>query len=195
MTLVAKLRPHKISRNARLCVSGTYNPVGPDSPAIEAMTDFGRVTAVAICPSSTLAEATSMMIARGVRLLLVTGAGGSVEGLVTARDTMGERPMQIAQARSGKVGELTVHDLMCPLADIDMLSLNEVMNARVVDVLDALKSLGRQHILVEDIDPATGTPRVRGVFSATHIGRLLGVPVHTFDIARTFGEIEAALAA
>jgi CBS domain-containing protein len=195
MTLPAKLRPHKISRNARLCVSGTYNLVGPESPAIEAMTDFGRVTAADICPGATLAEATSMMIARGVRLLLVTGEGASLEGLITARDTLGEKPMQVAQARSGKVGELTVRDLMCPLADIDMLSLTEVMNARVVDVLDALKALGRQHILVEDVDPASGTPRVRGIFSATHIGRLLGVPVHTFDIARTFGEIEAALAA
>jgi hypothetical protein len=29
---------------------------------------------------------------------------------------------------------------MCPLSDIDMLSLKEVMNARVVDILDALKS-------------------------------------------------------
>jgi CBS domain-containing protein len=193
MTLAAKLRPHRISRNARLCVSGTYNLIGAESPAIEAMTDFGRVTAAAICPDGTLAEATSMMIARGVRLLLVTGEGGSLEGLITARDTMGEKPMQVAQARSGKVGDLTVRDLMCPLGDIDILSLSEVMNARVIDVLDALKALGRQHILVEDVDPATGLPRVRGVFSATHIGRLLGVPVHTFDIARTFGEIEAAL--
>ena len=50
------------------------------------------------------------------------------------------------------------------------------------------------HILVEDVDPASGSPRLRGVFSATQIGRLLGVPVQTFDLARTFGEIEAALA-
>ena len=83
---------------------------------------------------------------------------------------------------------------MCPVGDIDTLALKDVANARVVDILDALRSLGRQHILVDDIDPVSGSPRVRGVFSATQIGRLLGVPVQTFDLARTFGEIESALA-
>jgi len=194
MTLAAKVRTHKISPNAVLCVSGSYNLIGAESPAIEAMTDLGRVSAATIGAAASLTEANSTMIARGVRLLLVTGDGGQLEGLVTARDTLGEKPIQLAQARGVKPGELSVGHLMCPLPDIDMLTLNEVINARVVDILDALKSLGRQHILVEDVDPANGTPRVRGIFSATQIGRLLGVPVQTFDLARTFGEIEAALA-
>jgi CBS domain-containing protein len=194
MTLVAKVRTHKISPKAVLCVPGSYNLIGAESPAIEAMTDLGRVSAATINADATLVEANSTMIARGVRLLLVTGDGGRLEGLVTARDTLGEKPMQLAQARGVKPGELAVSTLMCPLGDIDMLALKDVMNARVVDILEALKSLGRQHILVEDIDPLTGTPRVRGIFSATQIGRLLGVPVQTFDLARTFGEIEAALA-
>jgi len=194
MTLAAKVRTHKISPNAVLCVSGSYNLIGAESPAIEAMTDLGRVSAATIGAGASLAEANSTMIARGVRLLLVTGDGGRLEGLVTARDTLGEKPMQLAQARGVKPGELAVAHLMCPLSDIDMLSLKEVMNARVVDILDALKMLGRQHILVEDVDPANGKPRVRGIFSATQIGRLLGVPIQTFDLARTFGEIEAALA-
>jgi hypothetical protein len=47
--------------------------------------------------------------------------------------------------------------------------------------------------MVEDVDPASGLPRVRGLFSATHIGRLLGVPVLGFELASTFAEIEAAL--
>ncbi len=84
---------------------------------------------------------------------------------------------------------------MCPVGDIDTLSLNEVLGAQVADILESLKRLGRQHILVEDRDPSTGEPRVRGIFSATHIGRLLGIPVQGFDLARTFAEIETALAA
>ena len=46
MTLAAKVRTHKISPDAALCVSGSYNLIGAESPAIEAMTDLSRVSAV-----------------------------------------------------------------------------------------------------------------------------------------------------
>ena len=193
MLIPSKLRTHKLSANANLSTSG-FNLVGAESPAIEVMTDFGRVNAVTVTPEASLASANSMMISRGVRLLLVTGQGERLEGLITARDVLGEKPIQIALARGSKRDDLTVRDLMCPLANIDTLHLSEVMNARVIDVLDALKALGRQHIMVEDVDPATGLPRVRGIFSATQIGRLLGVPVLGFDLPQNFAEIEAALA-
>lgn len=193
MTLSTKVRTHKLSSNATLCASG-YNQVGADSPAIEAMTDFSRVHAVTISAAASLPEANATMISRGVRLLMVVSADEEVLGLITARDILGERPLQLAQARNGKRDDLTVKDLMCPLANIDTLYLNEVMHARVIDILNALKNQGRQHIMVEDVDPATGLPRVRGIFSATQIGRLLGVPVLGFELASTFAEIEAALA-
>lgn len=193
MTLAAKVRTHKLSPNATLCASG-FNQISADSPAVEALTDFSRVQVVTIPASATVSEANARMISRGVRLLMVVGRDEEVEGLVTARDILGERPVQVAQARGCKHDELSVGEVMTPIGSLDTLYLGEVLNARVSDILVALKSLGRQHILVEDIDQITGLPRVRGVFSATHIGRLLGVPVLGFDLPRTFAEIEAALA-
>lgn len=196
MTMTHKsVRPHKLSPNAALCISSTYNPIGSESPAIEAMTDFSRVSAVTVLPSTLMSEANAAMISRGVRLLLVTREDGTLAGLVTARDTFGEKPMQVVQARSLKHAELQVADVMTPLEAIDTLHFREVVYATVADILEALKHLGRQHILVEDVDPLTGQPRIRGIFSATQIGRLLGVPVQGFDTARTFAEIETALAA
>jgi len=193
MTLAANVRTHKLSQNATLCESG-FNQVGADSPAIEAMTDFARINVVAISGDALVDDANARMISRGVRLLMVVGKDEAVLGLITARDILGEKPMQIVQARGIKRDELTVSDLMTPIENIDTLYLSEVLNTRVADILSALKKVGRQHILVEDTDPATGLPRVRGLFSATHIGRLLGVPVLGFDLPRTFAEIEAALA-
>ncbi len=193
MTFAAKVRTHKISRNATLSASG-YNLVGAGSPAIEAMTDFLRTNVVMIGADDSIVEANARMISRGVRLLMVSGTDETVLGLITARDILGEKPLQIAQARGCKRDDLKVADLMTPIGNVDTLYLNEVLNVRVIDILDALKHLGRQHILVEDVDPTTGLPRVRGMFSATHIGRLLGVPVLGFELASTFAEIEAALA-
>lgn len=193
MPMIAKVRTHTISKNVTLSTSG-YNLVGAGSPAIEAMTDFLRVNLVTIGASESLVDANARMISRGVRMLIVSAPDDGVLGLITARDIMGEKPMQLAQSRGCKRDELRVTDLMTPIGSVDTLYLNEVLNARVIDILDALKHLGRQHILVEDVDPATGLPRVRGMFSATHIGRLLGVPVLGFELASTFAEIEAALA-
>ena len=90
-------------------------PVRPDSPAIEAMTDFRQVAAATIGVTATIAQAT-------------------------------------------------------------------------------LKEAGRQHALGVDRDQLTREEIVRGVFSATQIGRQLGVPNLSFEVARTFAEIEAELA-
>ena len=193
MPMTAKVRTHKISKNVTLSATG-YHLVGADSPAVEAMTDFLRVNVVTIGASESLVDANARMISRGVRMLIVSAPDDGVQGLITARDVLGEKPMQLAQSRGCKRDELLVADLMTPIGSVDTLYLAEVLNARVIDILDALKNLGRQHILVEDIDPTTGLPRLRGMFSATHIGRLLGVPVLGFELASTFAEIEAALA-
>ena len=60
MTLAAKVHTHKISTNATLSPSG-YNLIGADSPAIEAMTDFLRVSVVVIGAEASIKEANAQM--------------------------------------------------------------------------------------------------------------------------------------
>lgn len=68
----------------------------------------------------------------------------------------------------------------------------DVERARVGHVLATLKAAGRQHAMVVEEGP--GGPVVRGVFSASQLEMQLGSPVVVASGARSFAEIEAALA-
>lgn len=164
------------------------------SSALEAMTDLRLVPAATIAATATLVQANQAMIARGVRLLLVVDTERRIEGLITARDTMGEKPINLLHDRGGKHGELKVADLMTPREDIEVLDMAAVRRAEVGDIVATLKEVGRQHALVLDRDPDTGEEYVRGIFSVTQIGRQLGLSIPIFEVAHTFAEIEARLA-
>jgi hypothetical protein len=102
--------------------------------------------------------------------------------------------MNLAQQQGRRPGELTVADLMTPRSAIDVLEIDTVLRADVGDVVATLRESGRQHALVVDRDRLTGEEYVRGIFSATYIGRRLGVPIVIFETAHTFAQIESALA-
>jgi CBS domain protein len=169
-------------------------PVRLDTPAIEAMTDLRLVPAATIRTDATIESANRTMIARGVRLLLVVGINGVVEGLITAHSIVGEKPVNLLHDRGGKHGQLRVADLMVPRERIEVLDIGQVLRAEVGHIIATLKEARRQHAIVVDHDRLTGEDFVRGVFSATQIGRQLGMPIVTFEIAHTFAEIEAELA-
>lgn len=167
--------------------------VAIDSPAIEVMTDLRRVAAASIQPDVSWAQANHAMILRGVRLLLVVSESGTVIGTLSAADLLGERPLQLASERRLNRDELTVQDLMIPADAADVIALNDVLRAEVGHVVATLQRLGRQHLLAVDSE-ATEGPMIRGIFSATQIARQLGVAVETTEIARTFAQIESAMA-
>lgn len=174
--------------------SSTYKLVQADSPAIEVMTDLQKFAIATIPIDATLSQATQKMVARGVRLLLVNNLFGEILGLITARDTMGERPIKLIQQNGGKHGDLTVRDCMTPANKIEVLSLNEVQRVEVGHIVATLKNSGRQHAIVVDTG-ANGEELIRGIFSITQIGRQLGMTLEVFDVAKTFAEIEATLSA
>lgn len=169
-------------------------PVGADSPALEVMTDLRLVPAATIDPETHIDVANQAMIARGVRSLLVVDRTGNVIGLVTARDILGERPMQVVTKRGVKHDEIRVEDVMTPREQIEVLDFSEVLRARVGGIVETLKHSGRQHALVVDRDVTANRQMVRGIFSASQVARQLGIPLHSTEVARTFAEIEAAIA-
>jgi Mg2+/Co2+ transporter CorB len=172
----------------------SYKPVQVDSPAIETMTDLQRVPAATTTPDATLAQATQVMVARSVRLLLVVNPLGEILGLITARDTSGERPIKHIKENGGKHADLKVRDCMTPLEAIDVLTMDDVLRASVGHIITTLEDAGRQHAVAVDRDPA-GEERIRGIFSISQIARQLGMPLQQFEVATTFAEIRARLAA
>ena len=168
------------------------NPVTPDSPALEVMTDLSKVAAVTIEPSAPVAAANEYMVARAVRSLFVTAPDGHLVGLVTTTDILGERPARVAHARGIVRNEVTVADVMTPVESIVAMRMEDVRAAKVGHIVASLKQAGRHHELVAE-PMAGGRTCIRGIFSASQIARQLGVPRQITELARTFAEIEEAL--
>jgi CBS domain-containing protein len=164
--------------------------VTPESPALQVMTDLTRVSPATIRPQAPLSGANQFMITRGVRLLLVVDERDAILGVITASDLLGERPMQVATDRGLRVSELAVADVMAPAPQVEVIALADVEAARVGHVLETLRRGGRQHALVVDAEGL-----VRGIFSISQIARQLGLALASGgEVARTFSQIEAALA-
>ena len=164
-----------------------------DSPAVLVMTDMARVPPACISSDAAVPEANRAMLYRGVRLLFVTNGDQELQGIVTAHDVLGERPVLVARQQNMKREELRVGDIMTPLEQVEALPMPDVQRAEVGHIVATLKASGRQHAIV--IEPgANGHQQVRGIFSLSQIARQLGIPITTSEIARNFAEIEAVIA-
>lgn len=161
-----------------------------DSPALDVMTDLTKVAALAISPHATPDEAEQRMIAGGVRLLFVINQNAQVIGIVTARDFDGDRVMRHLAEHGGRRQDLSVREIMTPQHQVEVLEMGDVAMARVGDLVETLKRMGRQHALVVDRD-RSGHQTIRGMLSTTQIGRQLGTAIDTAERAGSFAGLAA----
>lgn len=161
-------------------------------PAISVMTDLTKVSVVSVRARTSLDKANSKMIRYGVRLLLVLDDNEQVAGLLTATDILGEKPMRYLQNMGGTHADIMVRDIMTAQRELEALKIEDVKNARVGEIVATLKKSHRQHALVVAED-ADGKQAVCGLFSITQIARQLGAQVQSFELARTFAEIDAVI--
>jgi CBS-domain-containing membrane protein len=134
-----------------------------------------------------------LMQQRGVRLLLAIDADGTLAGIITASDILGEKPMHLVHERRIHHSDLLVSDVMTPAARLDAFDWKAVQAARVGNVVARLRLARRQHALVtQTLD---GQVQVRGIISLSQIARQLGIALQLPEAADSFAEIEAALVA
>lgn len=168
--------------------------LGPDSPAVLAMTDFRQVTAITVEPSVSIDWALQRMKDRGVRLLLVVNSLEQVQGLITACEIQGEKPMRVMQQHGRRREEIMVRDIMTAVGDLQVVMMEDVLKAKVGDIVATLQRLRRHHVLVLDNDPRRKTRCFRGIFSISQIGRQLDQSVQEiFETPNTFAEVNAVL--
>ena len=167
------------------------SPVEITSYALEVMTDLQFVPAATTQAEVSVASASQKMIARGVRQLLVVDSAGDVIGLITARDLAGQRIEEALQSTGRRLEDLKVGDVMT--REVEVMSLESVLHARVGDIIATLKHSGRQHALVLDEAPFTGKSMIRGIFSASQIARQLGIISEQHDLTQTFAQIDQTI--
>lgn len=178
------LEPH-----ARVAEPMAPGRVTLDDPAFSVMTDLREVSAATTRPDETIDAAHAQMIRRGVRLLFVLEPDCCVAGVITATDLLGEKPVRFMQDRGVSHAEILVEDIMTPASMLEALPIQDVAQMRVGHIVATLQKVGRKHLMVcED-----GGRRVRGLFSSSQLARQLGVELQTFEVARSFADIEAAL--
>jgi CBS-domain-containing membrane protein len=174
--------------------SGNARRTRLNDPALVVMTDLQVVTPVTTSPETPIQIAHEQMMHRGVRLLFVTDDSTTLLGLITATDILGEKPMQHIQRAGGTRSEIRVHHVMTPHEQLEVLTLADVVGAKVGHIVATLNACNRQHALVVDREEASGWQMVRGIFSSAEIARQVGIEIPITHKAQTFAEIEAEIA-
>lgn len=194
-TFVSELRPFSLDSETPIYRIRPPTPeaVSLDDPAVKVMTDLRRVKVLTITLDSSIDFALQMMVHAEVRLLVVTDRTQKLLGLITARDIMGERPINIVTKDRVPREQIEVRQIMTPRADIEPLDMRDVEQARVRDVVLLLRDAARQHAPVIDRKAASDRCVLCGIFSSTQIGSQLGVEIAPGGAVQSFAELEQML--
>ncbi|MCG6968933.1 MAG: CBS domain-containing protein [Gammaproteobacteria bacterium] len=199
MTNFKPLQYFAIAKTTKIDRRTTNRPtdVALEDPATLVMTDFNETQPFSIEPTASIDDTNDKMIACGVRLLFVTDAAGSLLGLVTASDVLGEKPLKYLQEHGGRREDIIAQEIMTPHEQLLALHMNDVQMASVGDIIETMKTFGRQHILVSDSanqdSSGASAETIRGIFSTSQISRQVGFTIELVERANNFAEVEKTL--
>jgi hypothetical protein len=140
----------------------------PATPALALVTDFLATSAMSIDASASLGEAERRMRDCGLGLLIVLDEPPCVMGVIDACDLRGERAARPSAQPGRAPGGMRVYDVVTRLRDLDTLDLATLATATPAQVVEAMQSSGRDHLLVIEPSSTAITGRLRGVIALAH---------------------------
>jgi len=176
-----------VSRIAHLVRPEEFHELSSLSSALEFFTDFKKHVPLTIDGSTPAESVESLMRHAHVKLKLVVDADGEFIGTISL-DDLDEQHFMALVALGYAHKEILVKDLMRPKADIMALSLADLEEATINDVIKVLQQKGQQHCLVVD----QSSTQIRGLISASDVARRLRIPIH-IERVPTFVDIFSSI--
>lgn len=167
----------------------------PESPAMSVLTDFTQVMPQSIAGDTPIDDAHLKMRHGGIRLLFVMDKQAHCVGVLTAKEVIGTRRINLAmQQRNLERAEVTAAMIMTPWEKLSAMPLEQLASLTVEDLLLSMESFTEQHLLITERKPNQELS-VRGIISATDIQAVMGsripakLPTTVVPMARSFADI------
>jgi len=83
---------------------------------------------------------------------------------------------------------------MTPISELNPFKFSDIEHTTIKNVIAILHDAGRQHAIVIEAMEGNDNYFIRGIFSVTQIGRLLGMEISADDHVQSFAEFEKLMA-
>lgn len=145
-----------------------------DDPASYGMVDFAHDEPNTVNEDDTIDSVNMALHKTGAHDLLVLDSDGCLSGILHSADLKGAKPIQIMQSKRIERHEVKARMLMTTLEKVLCLNYDEILHARIGNLVASLSQQHRQYILAIDSNSNTGQQMVRGIISRWKLSDQLG---------------------
>ncbi len=185
--MIVPLKLHAVTAVDQLTRPQQDQKITLQSPALSIFTDFKQYHPFHLNHKTTAKEARLIMDKAHARLRFVVDDAGVFLGVVTLDDLSEQKIIQ-KMAAGHREHEILITDFMQGREQLKAFDYTELSHAKIIDVIETLKSKRQKHCLVVDRD----NHEIRGIISGSDIGRALDMPIH-INRESNFSDIAKAI--
>lgn len=148
-----------------------------ESSALEVFRDYKDHDALTVRADLNIKDVKTKIIDNHKDFALVISADDKVVGTIALHYIESQALQERARSSGTKPADLVAHDIMLPIAKVNIVSYSIIKNTKIGHILNTLINSDYHHIVVYDKNES-GEKYIRGYFSLPYIRRKLGLDVY-----------------